>query len=92
MTNLHLLNERAPVERVRERVPVVAWEAALETCRRVGAAFPGSLHTGIDLAFSPDYRRHAVLEVNAFGDLLPGVLHEGRDSYATEIAAVTEGA
>jgi glutathione synthase/RimK-type ligase-like ATP-grasp enzyme len=92
MTNLHLLNDRASVERVREQAPAVAWEAALDTCRRTAAAFPRSLHAGIDLAFSPDFRRHAVLEVNAFGDLLPGTLHAGQDTYGAELAALSRAA
>ena len=33
--------------------------------------FPKSLYAGIDLRISPDYQHHQVLEVNAFGDLLP---------------------
>jgi hypothetical protein len=38
------------------------------------------------VAVLPGYRRHAVLEVNAFGDLLPGVLDPfERDTYMAEI-------
>ena len=51
-----------------------ATTAALDTCERAAACFPGSLQVGVDLMFSPDWRRHAVAEVNAFGDLLPGLL------------------
>jgi hypothetical protein len=59
-----------------------------ETCRRAAAHFPRSLHAGLDVLISPDFRRHAVLEVNAFGDLLPGITCDGRDTYADELAAV----
>lgn len=90
MTNLHLLNGRAAVERVRERMRPEAWDALLETCRRTAAAFPRSLQAGIDLLIGPDYRRHAVGEVNAFGDLLPGVFYEGRDTYTAQIEAVLQ--
>ena len=38
--------------------------------------------------FSPGFRRHAVAEVNAFRDLLPGLEVAGRDTYAEQIAAV----
>jgi hypothetical protein len=62
----------------------------MATCERVmRECFPGSLHGGVDLLISSDFRRHAVLEVNAFGDLLPGVTCDGVDTYAAEIAAVT---
>ena len=64
-----------------------AWEAARRTCERAAVLFPGSLHAGIDLLITTDYKRHAVLECNAFGDLLYGALHNGRDPYAAEIEA-----
>jgi hypothetical protein len=38
--------------------------------------------------FSSDWSRHAVAEVNAFGDLLPGLLVDGRDTYAAQLAAL----
>ncbi len=46
---------------------------------QAAAVFPGSLHLGVDLLIRSDFRRHAVLEGNAFGDLLPNVLSEGED-------------
>jgi hypothetical protein len=89
LTNLHLLNGRGNVESVASRMGEAAWAEALHACERVTAsAFPRSLYAGIDLAIAPDFRRHAVLEVNAFGDLLPGVLDGGLDTYDAELAAV----
>lgn len=88
ITNLHLLNDRADPGIVRRRTGEPAWSAAMASCERAAACFPDSLHGGVDLAITADFRRHAVLEVNAFGDLLPGVLHEGRDTYAAQVAAV----
>ncbi len=49
---------------------------------------PESLYAGVDVVISPGFRRHAVLEINAFGDLLPGVLFEGLDTYTAELAAL----
>jgi hypothetical protein len=37
----------------------------------------------------PDLRRPVVLEMNAFGDLLPNVLHNGLDTYSAELAAMS---
>ena len=89
MTNLHLGGARGRPGRRCARAPAGAgYEAAMETCERVAACFPGSLQVGVDLMFSSDWRRHAVAEVNAFGDLLPGLLVDGRDTYAAQIAAV----
>ncbi len=88
MTNLHLLNRRGDADRVRRAVGEARWAEAMAICERAVAAFPGTLHAGVDLMFQPGFRRPTVLEVNAFGDLLPGVLHEGMDPYTAELAAV----
>jgi hypothetical protein len=87
MTNLHLLNRRGDTSAVAARMGPEAWQAARRTCERAAAVFPDSLHLGVDLLIAPDYRRHAVLEANAFGDLLPGALSEGQDTYEAEIRA-----
>jgi hypothetical protein len=91
MTNLHLLNQRGVWADVLEQMGDAAWSDARQTCERAMACFPASLHAGIDLLIGTDYRRHAVLEVNAFGDLLPGVLWNGVDTYTAEILAVLRG-
>lgn len=89
ITNLHLKNRRGCVATLRARMGEPAWHDLLATCRRVGAAFPGCHYVGVDLAVLPGYLRHAVLEANAFGDQLPGVLDaSGRDTYTAEIQAM----
>jgi glutathione synthase/RimK-type ligase-like ATP-grasp enzyme len=90
MTNLHLLNERGDVDAVRARVGESNWRTAMETCERVMQLFPESLYSGLDLMWTPDLRRHAIIEANAFGDLLPAVLHQGRDTYGAEIEAMLQ--
>jgi hypothetical protein len=88
ITNLHLLNERGDPDAVRESVGAPAWAAAMGACELAMECFPGSLYAGIDLLFTPDHRRQAVIEVNAFGDLLPGVFWRGMDTYAAELLAM----
>jgi glutathione synthase/RimK-type ligase-like ATP-grasp enzyme len=92
MTNLHLGNARGDLDALRSAAGPVAWEQAMRTCERVAACFPGTLHVGVDLMFLAGWRRHAVAEANAFGDLLPGVLHDGRDTYAAQVHALLSGA
>ncbi|MDR7274925.1 STM4014 family protein [Catenuloplanes atrovinosus] len=87
LTNLHLGNARGDVAAARERAGAAGWGAAMETCARVGAVFPRTLMAGVDLMFDARWRRHAVAEVNAFGDLLPGVLHRGEDTYTAQVRA-----
>ncbi|AGZ39014.1 STM4014 family protein [Actinoplanes friuliensis] len=91
MTNLHLGNARGDLAELRAAAGPQSWSAAMETCERVAACFPRSLQVGVDLMFLTGWRRHAVAEVNAFGDLLPGVLADGRDTYAEQIDALTSG-
>lgn len=88
MTNLHLKNRRGDPAVVKTRMLPDAWDAACRTCEAAAAQFPGCLHAGIDLLIAPGYRRHAVLEVNAFGDLLHGVTCQGVDTYSAEIRAL----
>ncbi len=89
MTNLHLKNRRGDLSRLRDRMGGPAWEDLLDTCRRVGEAFPGCRYVGVDAAVLPGYRRHVVFEANAFGDLIPGILDpSGRDTYTAEIESL----
>lgn len=88
ITNLHLANRRGNWDELRVGIPLNAIAAVEETCRRCARLFPESLHLGLDVLFTPGFREHYLLEANAFGDLLPGVLHNGRDTYQAEVDAM----
>lgn len=96
MTNLHLGGARGDLDEARAAVAAAggSWRAALAVCERAGDAFPDTLCVGVDLLPSTGWRRFAVGEVNAFGDLLPrlsglpGSGAEGLDTYAAQVAAV----
>jgi hypothetical protein len=88
LTNLHLANRRGDVAAFLDAVPSEHREAAWNSCAAVAAAFPRNLYIGIDLLFQPSLARHAVLEVNAFCDLLPGVIDNGADTYAADLLSV----
>lgn len=90
MTNLHLLNARGELGPIVERMGHAAWAAARRSCEAALACFPASLYAGIDLLIGADFRRHAILELNAFGDLLPGLFREGEDTYTSEIRSVLD--
>jgi hypothetical protein len=87
MTNLHLGSVRGNAAEVQTRAGETRWQQALQTCERAASLF-SSLYIGVDLLFTPDFRRHAILELNAFGDLLPGILHDEQETYSSEIVAV----
>ncbi|MFH5806133.1 STM4014 family protein [Alienimonas sp. DA493] len=88
LTNLHLGGRRGDAAAVRRLCGPERWAAVLDTVRRAAAAFPETLTIGFDVLIAPGGRSHAVLEANAFGDLLPGVTDRGEDTYAAQIAAV----
>ncbi|MEU0145250.1 STM4014 family protein [Streptomyces sp. NPDC006288] len=100
MTNLHLGGARGDLDEVRAAVESAggSWAAALAVCERAAACFPGTLCVGVDLLPATGWRRFAVGEVNAFGDLLPrltglpGGAAEGLDTYGAQIAAVLDRA
>ncbi len=84
ITNLHLGGRRGDSGALRRAVPADSWSAAMDSCRRV-AAEHDCFHLGVDLLFEPGFRRHRILEANAFGDLLPGLRRRGLDVYEWQI-------
>ncbi|OKH44758.1 glutathione synthase [Calothrix sp. HK-06] len=90
MTNLHLGNERGNSEELLEKVGAENWETMKYTCEQAAKLFPPSLYCGVDLLILPDWKQHTILEINAFGDLLPGILWNGMDTYTSEVKAILE--
>jgi glutathione synthase/RimK-type ligase-like ATP-grasp enzyme len=83
MTNLHLGNQRGHLQEL-------GWDKAqverLEKCvTDTAAAFPDSHYMGIDLLLPRGGKKPRIIEVNAFGDLLPSILFQERDSFGLEI-------
>ncbi|MFF0203980.1 STM4014 family protein [Streptomyces sp. NPDC005017] len=96
MTNLHLGGSRGDLALARRSFEEAGarWADVLEVCERAAACFPRTLCVGVDLLPATGWRRAAVAEVNAFGDLLPrltglpGSGAEGLDTYAAQLAAL----
>ncbi|WP_041993184.1 STM4014 family protein [Streptomyces sp. AcH 505] len=97
MTNLHLGGARGDLAAARAAAEAAGgdgWAGALALCERAAACFPGTHCVGVDLLPVTGWRRFAVGEVNAFGDLLPrltglpGGGAEGLDTYAAQLAAL----
>ncbi|MFE9738888.1 STM4014 family protein [Streptomyces sp. NPDC006477] len=99
MTNLHLGGIRGDLDAARAAISAAGgrWSDALDVCERAAAVFPGTRCVGVDLLPATGWRRFAVAEVNAFGDLLPGLTGlpgsgaEGLDTYAAQVAAQFPG-
>ncbi|MFJ3309963.1 STM4014 family protein [Streptomyces sp. NPDC086549] len=94
LTNLHLGGRRGDLDMVRQAVEAAGarWSDVLGVCERAADCFPRTLCVGVDLLPAVGWRRAAVGEVNAFGDLLPrltglpGSGAERLDTYATQVA------
>jgi glutathione synthase/RimK-type ligase-like ATP-grasp enzyme len=86
ITNSQLLGGKGDVETLRRKMGEEAWQRMQTLCEETMAkCFPRSLYAGLDVVIEPDFRTARILEVNAFGDLLPRTLHEGRDTYSWEV-------
>lgn len=87
ITNLHLGGRRGEWQRCRDAIPTRCWLDALDSASTAAGCFD-SLMVGVDVVFEPGFRRHAVLEVNAFGDFFPGWTDPtGRSLHQVELAA-----
>lgn len=84
MTNLHLGNRRGESADLGNNL-----EPALRLAEEAAACFPRSLYAGVDVLL--DARGRPLLgEINAFGDLLPGLEHQGQSAYAAISAHVIQ--
>ncbi|MEV6102215.1 STM4014 family protein [Nocardia sp. NPDC051981] len=96
MTNLHLGGARGDLAEARAAITAAggSWADALAICEHAAACFPGFSRVGVDLLPATGWRRFAVGEVNAFGDLLPrlrgldGSGAEQADTYDAQVAAI----
>lgn len=87
VTNLHLDSARLAFDEALAPWGSKKEAEVLDVCRAAAACFPAHLTIGVDLLL--DVRgRPFVLELNAWGDYLPGLLHDGEDTYDTQVRAM----
>ncbi|MEZ0297040.1 MAG: STM4014 family protein [Candidatus Methylacidiphilales bacterium] len=88
MTNLHLGAQRGDIGRLRQVVGEPAWNRCLRVAEDAMArAFPQCLYAGLDVMMTTGVHRPYILEVNAFGDLMPNLpsLTDDADTYTREL-------
>ncbi|BBB69391.1 hypothetical protein UNDYM_5138 [Undibacterium sp. YM2] len=88
MTNLHLGNQRCAVDELE--LSSSTWQEIDTLVEKTMHAFPRSLYAGLDILLPRNDTSPVLLEANAFGDLLPNLLHNGENTYLAEINAVLE--
>lgn len=85
ITNLHLGNKRGDNDAFVKKFGAAILDRINTLAASVATVFPKSFYFGVDILLSADAKRLVVLEVNAFGDLLPGLQHEGESCYEAEV-------
>lgn len=86
ITNLHLGNQRCTIEDLNLSPEV--WQKIDSLTANVMKTFNKSLYSGLDILLPrTQHQKPVLLEANAFGDLLPGLLHKGHSSYHSELIA-----
>lgn len=88
-TNLQFGARRASAEDLQAHLGADLFAEMCAQAEHAMACFPRSLYGGVDVLIDARKRLPHVLEVNAFGDLLPNVRCAGRDTYDWEVAHVS---
>lgn len=85
ITNLHLMNERAKIDELIVRAGNDTWQRVLNTCDKIAGIFPKSFQIALDITVHRNLRNHSVLELNAFGDFLQNIKHQGMGTHAWQL-------
>lgn len=89
MTNLHLGNKRCSTDQLN--ISQKQWHEIDQIVEYTMTHFHRSLYAGLDIILPDGEDRSPILlEVNAFGDLIPQLLFEGKNSYEAEIMALLQ--
>ena len=87
MTNLHLGNRRGDKIALEAEIGSARLEACFELAVKAARCFGSSLYAGVDILIDTRGCRLLVGEINAFGDLLPNLLHRGESTYSAIASA-----
>lgn len=81
LTNLHLGNQRGSLEQLKEKMGAKRWGRVVDLSEQTAAKLPAHQYACLDILVRTDLEQSYILEANAFGDLLPKVLYQGRNTY-----------
>lgn len=90
ITNLHLGNSRGDLSAIITHIGNSRFEAIKNVAEQTATCFPDCLYMGVDVLISVNLKHVMVLEVNAFGDLLPNLIDAGENIYQAQIKASVE--
>jgi glutathione synthase/RimK-type ligase-like ATP-grasp enzyme len=86
ITNLHLGNARGNLSEIIAFIGLTTFEKVKKIAESAATCFPNSLYMGVDILISSNLKHIKVLEINAFGDLLPNLMDAGERVYQAEIS------
>lgn len=82
ITNLHLGNERGNLQQLKTMLGE-QYDDLLACAETSVASIEGAFYAGADILITAGSHHPRVLELNAFGDLLPGITTDGGDDLYT---------
>ncbi|GHC03743.1 STM4014 family protein [Cerasicoccus arenae] len=83
ITNLHLGNDRLFSTAFLETMGLEYTEKCLQEAEKAASCFPDALYAGVDIL--PTAKGPVIGEINAFGDLLPGLTSRGESTYEASL-------
>jgi len=86
MTNLHLGNQRGNLQALKKQIGQQTFKKLLVLAEKAAQSLPQTLYVGMDVMLNSTLKKAYVLEANAFGDLLPRVLVNKKNTYESIVA------
>lgn len=88
ITNLHLGNQRGDLNKIKTTLGTEKWHRIQELATQAVQTLPHTTYAGVDLLVSNSWKNFYILEINAFGDLLPNLLHQNETTYEAILSGV----
>jgi hypothetical protein len=93
ITNLHLGNQRGNPDELKKLLGDAGFGRVLRCAEQAVSSVQGAYYAGVDIAITAGSHNPRVLELNAFGDLLPGIVtNRGEDIYTAELKEFSNAA
>ena len=85
MTNLHLGNKRDDPNLVEKLFGQDAWRKMQSEAEKASQAIGGHHYAGVDVMLHAITGEPFVIEINAYGDLIPNIEYKGLNTYEMEV-------
>ncbi|UII27447.1 STM4014 family protein [Fulvivirga maritima] len=86
ITNLHLGNARGDLSYLKQSMSDEQWKNIMTLARKTAHTFNDARLIGLDILLPPKLDKPMIIEANAFGDLLPRILHGNENTYEATVS------